>query len=162
MTARSATVRAVCRWAAQTTAVLLTGVASTAWAVLGEPVESIQADQIRLQGRRTQHAVWPAQVHDIQLTDGSRVRQYVNASGVVFAVSWHSRLKPNLSELLGRHYQAYAAVQRPVPSLMAARQASLSRANDLVVHASGRSAAHAGWAYVPSLTPGGFDVAALR
>lgn len=133
-----------------------------ACATLGEACDSIQADQLRFQGHRVQRNVWPAQVYEIQLPDGSRVRQFVSGGGEVFAVTWNSRLKPDLAQLLGRHYKAYAQAMQPGGNLLSARRPSQVAAADLVVGQTGRGSAHAGWAYIPSLTPRGFDVAALR
>ncbi len=150
------------RWSARLVCLSLSFGLNAAHATLGEPLESVHADQIRLQGRRVHAAIWPAQMHEIQLADGSRVRQYVNASGAVFAVTWTSRLKPDLAGLLGQHYTAYVQARPQPRTLHAARQPSLVQIPDLVVHESGRGQAHAGMAYVPTLTPRGFDVAQLR
>lgn len=150
------------RWSARLSCWPLVFGLNAAHATLGETLESVHADQIRLQGRRVQATVWPAQMHEIQLADGSRVRQYVNASGAVFAVTWTSRLKPDLAGLLGQHFVAYAQARPQPRNLQAARQPSLVQAADLVVRESGRGQAHAGMAYVPTLTPRGFDVAQLR
>lgn len=159
---RSTALGLVCRCMVRLPWLVLTLGVGAAHATLGEPLESVHADQIRLQGRRVQNTAWPTQMHEIQLADGSRVRQYVNAVGAVFAVTWTSRLKPDLAGLLGQRYTAYVQARPQPASLHAARQPSTVQAPDLVVRQSGRGQAHTGMAYVPTLTPRGFDVAQLR
>jgi hypothetical protein len=90
------------------------------------------------------------------LPSGTRVREYADASGAVFAVSWSGRHKPNLKKLLGRHFESFhnaAAVKE--------RRANLSRLDvdtgDLVVESSGHMGAFEGRAWLQSRLPAGFD-----
>jgi hypothetical protein len=96
------------------------------------------------------------------LSDGSAIKQYVNAAGVVFAVSWRSRLKPDLAALLGAHSSAYLASAVTPTSIAGVKHRQSVRRSDLVLHQSGRQNAFAGLAYVPSLVPAGIDADALR
>jgi hypothetical protein len=137
--------------------------APLAQAELGAMQDSIQADQIRFKGLRSRHTEWPMTTHEITLVDGSGIKEYVNAAGQVFAVSWRTRLKPNLELLLGAHYADLSAAAIEVPSGVSGmkRRRSVRLAN-LVVHQSGRMNAFAGIAYVPALVPTGVDADALR
>jgi hypothetical protein len=101
--------------------------------------------------------------HEITLADGSGIKEYVNAAGQVFAVSWRTRLKPNLQSLLGANYAALseAALEQPKGVAGMKLQQSL-RLSNLVVHQGGRVNAFAGVAYVPALVPSGVDADALR
>jgi hypothetical protein len=137
--------------------------APQAHAVLGAAQDSIQADQIHFKGLRSRHLAWQMTTHEITLGDGSAVKEYVNAAGQVFAVSWRTRLKPNLQLLLGASYAAMskAALESPTGVSGMKRQQSL-RLSNLVVHQGGRVNAFAGVAYVPALVPMGVDADALR
>ena len=77
--------------------------APLAQAVLGAAQDTIQADQIHFKGLHSRHLAWQMTTHEITLADGSGIKEYVNAAGQVFAVSWRTRLKPNLQVLLGAH-----------------------------------------------------------
>jgi hypothetical protein len=134
-----------------------------AQAVLGSTQDSIQADQIHFKGVRSRHIAWQMTTHEITLADGSGIKEYVNAAGQVFAVSWRTRLKPNLPLLLGASYAAMSEAALEVPSGVAGmkRQRSV-RLGNLVVHQGGRVNAFAGVAYVPALVPAGVDADALR
>ena len=48
-------------------------------------------------------------IHTIQ-TNGALIKEYVTNNGAVFAVSWKSIAHPNLSILLGAHYQEFNAL----------------------------------------------------
>lgn len=137
--------------------------APLAQAVLGDTQESIQADQIRFKGLRSRHIAWQMTTHEITLADGSGIKEYVNAAGQVFAVSWRTRLKPNLQTLLGAQYAALSEVTLAQPKGVAGmkRQQSV-RLSNLVVYQGGRVNAFAGLAYVPALVPVGVDADALR
>jgi hypothetical protein len=134
-----------------------------AQAVLGATQDSIQADQIHFKGLRSRHIAWQMTTHEITLADGSGIKEYVNAAGQVFAVSWRTRLKPNLQTLLGANYAALseAALEQPNGVASMKRQQSV-RLSNLVVHQGGRINAFAGLAYVPALVPAGVDPDALR
>lgn len=77
------------------------------------------------------------------------VKTYVNAAGVVFAVSWQGPVKPDLQALLGPYFAAYAA--HPTISGMAS-----VRSGDLVVYSTGFMRHFTGYAYLKSQTPAGF------
>ncbi len=150
------------RLAASLVFVALTASTGSARAVLGAAVASVQEDQLRLAGTRTQSVHAYHQVHDIVMADGSRIREFVSPSGVVFAVSWDTRFKPDLQALLGTYHAEYDAEAREAlrrPGIR--RQLSFKHA-DLVLETSGHLNHFSGRAWVPSLTPGGLAGDALR
>jgi Protein of unknown function (DUF2844) len=147
-------------------ALLLTvalAVAAPAWAVLGEDLASVHADQLRLGAARHQQVQLTMQVHVLSLPDGSSIRQYATPDGRVFAVSWNTRFKPRLDQLLGRHFATYAEggrlaqAQRPG----VAHSARIAR-GDLVVETVAHLQAHVGRAYLRSQLPAGTAPDALR
>ena len=51
-------------------------------------------------------------IHELTTPSGARIRQFVGASGQVFAVAWDGPVLPNLEALLGSSYTAYVDAQR--------------------------------------------------
>ena len=73
----------------------------------------MQADHLALLGTALTLTTTPTyEVHETVTADGSRIRQYVNHQGVVFAVGWSARFQPNLRQLLAAHYREYLAAAR--------------------------------------------------
>ena len=132
-------------------------------AVLGEDLASVHADQLRMGAQRHQQVQLTMQVHVLSLPDGSTIRQYATPDGRVFAVSWNTRFKPRLDQLLGQHFAAYAEggrlaqAQRPG----VAHSAHIAR-GDLVVESVAHLQAHVGRAYLRSRLPAGTTPDALR
>jgi hypothetical protein len=134
-----------------------------AGAVLGGDAGSVQADALRMGARRAQQAGLAMQAHTLTLADGSTITQYLSADGQVFALSWRTRFKPRLDDLLGPHFETYAqaarAAQRQRPGL---RHAARLQQGDLVVEAHGHLNAHVGRAWLRSRLPAGVLPDALR
>lgn len=135
---------------------------STARAVLGGDVDSVHADRARFKGEHRQFALGQTTAHEIRMGDGSVVKQYVNAAGLVFAVSWRTRLKPDLGNLLGVHYPPADLQGSTISGVAAARREQTVRQPNLVVRRGGRMNAFAGLAYLPGAVPRGLDAETLR
>jgi hypothetical protein len=120
---------------------------------LGESEGSIAGDRMRMRAshsvvRESQYAV-----HDLKMESSSRVRQYVSSNGRIFAVSWHTLYKPDLSEILGSSFSSYASSAHE-----AAKRGGIQRQfrhveADLVVQSAGHLNVYQGFAYRPSLMP---------
>jgi len=138
--------------------------ATPAHAVLGGAVETVDADAARMAGVRRVAAGPQAnvRVHSIVRADGSAVHEYVSASGVVFAIAWHTRFKPDLAALLGAQAPAYAAAARRALAAPGIRRHVALEEGDLVVHATAHLNAFAGRAYLKSLLPAGTPPDAIR
>lgn len=136
--------------------------ASPCWAVLGGDLGTVQGDQARMRASRTvssaANGVW---VHEIRLADGSSIRQFVNAQGIVFAVAWSSRLKPDFEQMLGRYVTDFNAANAAPRAPGIARSVIVDR-GDLVVHAAGRLNAFVGKAWIKSQVPAGASPDAIR
>ena len=147
-------------------AVLLAGGLATmpAHAVLGGNVSTIADDHARLKATRLQAVPTSAQIgsHVITLADGSSIREYTTAGGIVFAVAWSTRFKPDLAALLGQHAVTYAAAASEAMKAPGIRRQVDLRRGDLVVQSAGRMNAFVGKAWLRSLVPAGVDVDALR
>ena len=148
-------------------AALVAGLLATcggARATLGEPASSIARVQALLQGghRIALSASTHYQVHVITLADGSAIREFVGPSGIVFAVSWSTRLKPRLDALLGAHAMPYRAAASAALVAPGVRHRASVATGDLVVEAHEHANAHSGIAYLRSLVPEGVRLDELR
>lgn len=137
--------------------------AAPSWAVLGGDMASIQADQARMRVMRLSASPTPGgSMHEMRLPDGSSIRQFVNAQGIVYAVAWSTRLKPDFAQLLGSHaseFNAGVSAAAQTPGLK--RSAAVDR-GDLVVRSAGRPGAFVGKAWLKSLLPAGIGSDAIR
>lgn len=133
------------------------------WAVLGGDLASVQTGQTSIQAtRQTTLAAPGVAVHEIRMADGSSIREFVNAQGIVYAVAWSTRMKPDFTQMLGRHAIAFNAgvtAQPRKPGLT--RNVAVDR-DDLVVHSAGRPGAFVGRAWLKSLLPAGARPDAIR
>jgi hypothetical protein len=100
--------------------------------------------------------------HELIRPNGGMVREFTNANGMVFAVTWSGPGKPDLSTLLGRYFSTFqansVATARQMHSL---RHPPMIAQSDLQIQVGG----HMGWfhgvAFVPSLAPAGFSIGDL-
>jgi hypothetical protein len=152
------------RTAAACVAILLLVAGNGARATLGDPVATIDADRVQLKGehRVVQSSTARFQVHVITLADGSSIREFANADGIVFAVAWSTRLKPRLDALLGAQAGRYAAAASAAMATPGVRHGVSLSSGDLVVQASAHLNAHVGIAYLRSLVPEGVRIDELH
>jgi hypothetical protein len=87
------------------------------------------------------------------------VREYSGLDGNVFAVTWIGPFMPNLRQMLGRYFDAYATAPK---SGHADHHHLQIRLNDLVVQESGHMRAFTGRAYLPQAIPDGVSVEDLQ
>jgi hypothetical protein len=131
----------------------------TAHASLGGGSTSVETDRLHMKVKYaaslTPSSTGSYTVHEMRLSTGTLVRQYVSQTGVVFAVSWSGPFMPDLRQLLGPHFD-----------IMVARQAKQNHAShrylsqhesDLVVESGGHPRSFFGRAYLPNTLPAGFS-----
>lgn len=136
--------------------------APPAHAVLGGDLATVQARAQQQGAARTPSAGPGYSVHTTQRPDGSQVREYADASGIVFMVSWSMRGKPRMPELLGAFDADYRrAATRALAAPGIHRQVQLAE-GDLVVQARSHLQSHVGRAWLRSRLPAGLDPAAVR
>jgi hypothetical protein len=133
-------------------ALLLLAVSVPAAATLGEDVSSVRVDQAQMQGTLQVTSAAKFAVHEIQLPSGTAVKQYVSPSGMVFAVSWQGPSLPDLRQVLGRYFEAYAAAPGSRDIGPGSRRV---QAPGLVVQSGGHMRAFFGRAYLQQMLPRG-------
>jgi Protein of unknown function (DUF2844) len=130
-----------------------------AQATLGENVTTVENDRVQMKAQLRTMSVAGYTVHEITTPSNTAIREYVSASGQVFAVAWDGPILPDFKQTFGRYYDEYhgsATTHR-----VGQRQLIIEHA-DLVVHSTGRMRAFRGTAYVPSLLPSNFSVADIK
>lgn len=141
------------------------------WAVLGDNAASVLSDQTRMKG--TLHSVDNRVyvLHEITLSSGDKIREYVTPGGAVFAVAWDSQIPPDFQQLLGPYYQQTqqaaaeqkAAAQQSDPQAPRRRGAPMViETPNLVFHQGGRPRSFHGQAYIPQLIPAGVTASDIR
>jgi hypothetical protein len=128
----------------------------TAWASLGEPVASVEADRMRMRASRARVVQANYSVHELTTPDGSHIRQFVGNTGEVFAVIWNTQYKPDLSQLLGSSFASYSEAAQ-----LQARRGGIQRyfrhtSGDLIVQSRAHLHVFNGFAMRRSLMPAGF------
>ncbi len=125
------------------------------WAALGGPPADLRADAVAARSSTVTTGSATYTMTESTLASGTVVRQYVDAGGTVFAVSWSGPSLPDLKELLGGYFDTMVAHsagrQRGQRSRLALRR------SDVVITTAGHMGALEGRAWVPSKIPAGFD-----
>lgn len=133
---------------------------ASAFAALGGDVASVLRDSAALGAR---HSVTPFagyDLHEAITDDGVLVRQYVDRSGRVFAVSWQGRRSPNVQALLGEHAAEYEAAlkARRFPN----HHVASIEAPGLAISVIRAGRGWMGQALVPNALPAGVQRADIR
>lgn len=138
---------------------LLQGLPQSARAALGGSADSVESDRVSMKALTRPAAAGTLQKQELQLPTGTIVREYTNASGVVYAVSWHGPSMPNLRQVLGNYFVHYqTAAKAP---LVRHRVVHLD-SPDIVIESSGRMRAFVGRAWLPALLPSGVTPAQIQ
>jgi hypothetical protein len=98
-------------------------------------------------------------VQQTQLPTGTLVREYIAATGKVFAVAWEGPVLPDLQQILGAYFPQYIEAAR---TGQAGRGALSIERPELVVLSGGHMRAFFGKAYVPQLLPVGVSVGDIQ
>ena len=130
--------------------------AASAWAKLGGDLVSVQADHQAWGASSTSAPITGATIYTQTLPNGVTVRQYVNASGLVFAVGWEGPVQPDFERLLGPHFQTYSIALR-----QQRRGVSVQTA-DVVMESGGMMRSFNGRAYLPAGLPSGLAPQDIR
>lgn len=128
--------------------------ADTACAELGGPLSSVAVDRGRMAARMTSTATGRYARHELTRLNGGTVREFTNAKGAVFAVTWAGPGKPDLRSLLGRYFTALQPGRGVDGRSMRSLRRPLQVAQpDLQIQTAGHMGWFRGIAFVPSLAP---------
>ena len=129
------------------------------FAALGDDATSIQTDQAHLQAslRTTQKSAYTMQ--ELRTPSGTAVREFVSASGKVFAVAWHGPSRPDLKQLLGTHFDEF---RQFLQSRGPGHGPVLVQLPGLVVQLGGHMRDFVGRAYLPDDLPSGAHTEDIR
>jgi hypothetical protein len=141
--------------------VAIVATAHRARAALGESVDSVESDRkafSAVRGAITAHNEYT--VHQVD-SDSTVVREYVSASGLVFAVAWNGLVHPDLTQLLGSYAGEYERGLEQTPREPGRRRLQV-KTNQVVVEEWGHMRNLQGRAYVPALIPSGVSVDEIK
>lgn len=97
----------------------------------------------------------------VELNTGTIVREFVSASGVVFAVIWSGPVMPDFGTVLGSSITVFNS-EASLARTSGRRGGTLGvHAQGLVVVSAGHMRSYHGYAYLESLVPAGIDVLSL-
>lgn len=123
------------------------------WAELGGAAAK---DAVQIQAQSSVVVAEPTlNVFQAKLPSGTQIKEYTNAEGVVVGVSWQGPTLPDLKQLLGAHFDAFA--NRTTTTAGNHRNAEFHN-DDVVVQSHGQLRAFSGRAYLPKLLPAGFNI----
>jgi hypothetical protein len=129
-------------------------------ATLGEPEITVQHDVDRAHASiKSSQDRTGYRVHEIMLSSGTSMREFVAPSGMVFAVTWQGPIRPDLRQALGQYFQPFVSAPR---AKFADRRHLQIQQGDLVVQMSGHMRALFGRAYLASAIPSGVNVGDLH
>jgi hypothetical protein len=94
-------------------------------------------------------------VEDVQANDGSRIRKYIADDGLVFALSWNTLYKPDLSTLLGQYFSSYAGAAKTAAQKGGIQRQFHHQTSDMVVQSGGHLHVFSGYAYLRNQFPAG-------
>jgi hypothetical protein len=132
----------------------------TAFAVLGESESSIEHVRTKFQASgsastKLSKTVSNLTYHELY-ANGIYVREYVGQSGLVYAVTWQGMSQPELSVLLGSHFNEFAAAEKQRKVVKGYREAaSTTTTSEIVVMRAGHMRDVRGKAFIPDQLPSG-------
>jgi hypothetical protein len=135
-------------------------VSSSAFAVLGQDVSSVQADGARIKAAVNILTSRSYSVHEMRAPSGTSVKEFVSPAGQVFGVSWQGPVAPDLRQLLGEYFDPYMQAAQTTPHVL--RRVVHIETGDLVVESGGHMRFIVGRAYLRSKLPDGVAANDIR
>ena len=124
----------------------------------GTPVRQAARSLAAASGDSSATAVYT--VSQSTLDSGTIVREYTDAAGKVFAVSWSGPTLPDLRTLLGSKFSALTDATGK--RTQAGHSQLALKQSDVVIVSNGHMRAFAGHAFIPSAVPAGFDTNTIQ
>lgn len=134
---------------------------AAAQAELGGAMTGVQVDRARLDARLKSIPAGTHTVHDMTLPNGGTVKEFTNANGRVYAVTWSGPGKPDLRSLLGGYFDRLQAGNARI-NPRARRQPMQLVRSDVIIQTGGHMGYFWGVAYIPALAPADFAVTDLQ
>jgi hypothetical protein len=128
-------------------------------AALGKPYASVAADQVKMKASVEVTPTAAYEVHALTLPTGTVVREYVSATGTVFAVAWSGPFKPNLRQALGDYFADYVSAAQ---TKFGGHNHLFVSTPTLVIQSNGHMRAFSGRAYLVQAIPAGVSTDELR
>jgi uncharacterized protein DUF2844 len=139
--------------------ILISFAPSLSLGTLGEPVNSAAKNLSSLKvSAKVSNEKYSVREYE---ENGNTVREYVSASGIVFAVGWNGISKPDLQALFGAYYNEYLDGLKAVPKQYGVKSISMKTAK-MLIRRGGRMRDQRGFASIPSLLPDGVNVEDLQ
>jgi Protein of unknown function (DUF2844) len=135
--------------------------APIAQAALGGHGDGVKIESTRLKARMQAQAATGYTIYEMTLSDGTVTKQFARSDGTIFAVSWNGHARPDLRTLFGPYFERFQA-DNDVKTTGRRRGPLRSDHADFIVRTFGRPGEVTGYAILPKLVPGGFDVQALQ
>jgi Protein of unknown function (DUF2844) len=132
-----------------------------AHATLGEPESSVDTDQAKLKATHKLITKSNYSVHEMT-ANGNTIREYVNASGIVFAVAWRGIKRPDLSTLFGSYFPEYKSIDDSATVITHGRAPISRKTSQIVVNRGGHMRDIHGQAYLPTAVPPGVNTEELQ
>jgi len=131
-------------------------------ASLGGVESSVQQDQVDFHDSKTNFYRHPTyHIHEIT-HDRLAIREFVTLDGKVFAVAWKGPAHPDLSAILGAHFQDYKTAMEQSRGQRRGRAPVSAHSNGLRIEVGGHIRSIYGRVWIPNLLPGGFDLSEIQ
>lgn len=132
-----------------------------ALATLGQKYDSVARDRRALAA--TQKSVSKTAAYTIlELSlDSTRVREYINASGIVFAIAWNGMIHPDFDTILGAYANEYWTAKRAAERRHGRKSLRIVTQR-MVVETWGHMRDLQGRAYLPAMLPEGVNIDEIR
>lgn len=146
-------------------AVFLVVNGSSALATLGELEPSIAKDAVQLKATSSakpiQDKASGPRYHEIK-NSRATVKEYVNDSGRVYAVTWTGNQHPDLEVLFGASYKEFADEQKANRFQNKFARITTTKSKNVIVKLIGYQNNMRGLAYLPALVPPGVNILELE
>ena len=141
---------------------LIIAFASISFASLGGHRDGIDSEKDKLKAVKAVE-VFPGSNYTVVriTTPYSVVNQYTDSNGAIFAVTWRGNSPPDLSVVLGKHFQDYKTA-RETSAPRRGRRPLLIKTGKIVVRHFGHMRDIRGLAYQPELIPQGVQAEDLQ
>ncbi len=132
-----------------------------AWAALGEYEGSVSVDQQAMKSADHIQSFAAYKVHQLTVSNGTIVREYVSPKGMVFGIAWQAAFMPDMHQLLGNYLTAFQTAT-PAQTKSRRMRSIIVTTDDFVFVNNGRLRFWKGCAYVPSLMPSNVSAEVVR